>query len=100
MERRVLSELAQLGPRDAHRLIARTMLAVEAELDAALPVLRRAGAASAEVVEVGSVELSTDARVIVATRSAATGARVRAAGRPSSSRPGGISATSKRRDHR
>ncbi len=103
---RAVAPLERLGGwalpllRPGGRLLALKGEQAQAELDAALPVLRRAGAASAEVVEVGSVELLTDARVIVATRSAATGARVRAAGRPSSSRPGGISATSKRRDHR
>ena len=44
VERRVLSELADLGPRDAHRLIARTVLAVEAEMDAALTTERMAKA--------------------------------------------------------
>ncbi len=87
-----------LGP--GGRLLALKGEQAQAELDAALPVLRRSGAASAEVVAVGSALLSTDARVIVATRGATTGARVRAAARPSSSRPGGISATSKRKDHR
>ena len=44
VERRVLSGLVELGPRDAHRLIARTVLAVEAELDAALTTERVAKA--------------------------------------------------------
>ena len=42
VERRVLAGLVELGRRDAHRLIARTVLAVEAELDAALTTERMA----------------------------------------------------------
>lgn len=103
---RAVAPLERLGGwampllRPGGRLLALKGEQAQAELDAALPVLRRAGAVSAEVVEVGSVALSTDARVIVATRGATAGVRVRAAGRPSSSRPGGISATSKRKDRR
>ncbi len=103
---RAVAPLERLGGwampllRPGGRLLALKGEQAQAELDAALPVLRRVGAASADVVQVGSVTLSTDSRVVVATRSAAAGLRVRAGGRPSSARPGGISATSKRKDHR
>ena len=86
--------------RPGGRLLAQKGEQAQAELDAALPVLRRAGAVSAEVVQVGSAELATDGRVVVATRSTSVPARKRPAGRPSSDRPGGISATSKRKDRR
>ena len=103
---RAVAPLERLGGwampllRPGGRLLALKGEQAQAELDAALPVLRRVGAASADVVQVGSVTLSTDSRVVVATRSAAAGLRVRAGGRPSSARPGGISATSKRKDRR
>ena len=103
---RAVAPLERLGGwampllRPGGRLLALKGEQAQAELDAALPVLRRAGAVAAEVVLVGSAELSTDARVIVATRGAAVSTKARAAGRPSSSRPGGISATSKRKDRR
>ena len=50
VERRVLTELAELGPRDAHRLIARVVLEVEAELDAALTEQRLAASRRARRV--------------------------------------------------
>ena len=50
VERRVLTELAALGPRDAHRLVARVVLEVEAELDAALTEQRLAASRRARRV--------------------------------------------------
>ncbi len=78
--------------RPGGRLLALKGEQAQAELDAALPVLRRAGASAAEVVQVGSVALSTRARVVLATRAAAP--------QTSNARLGGISATSKRQDRR
>ena len=86
--------------RPGGRLLALKGEQAQTELDAALPGLRRAGASSAEVVHVGSTELATRARVVLATRSATAAATVRAARRPSSVRTGGISATSTRKDRR
>jgi len=50
------------------RLLALKGEQASAELDAARPALRKAGAASAEVVTVGSADLHTDARVVVVVR--------------------------------
>jgi 16S rRNA (guanine527-N7)-methyltransferase len=52
------------------RLLALKGDAADSELAAGLPALRRTGAASAEVVEVGSVDQLTAARVVVVVRGA------------------------------
>jgi 16S rRNA (guanine527-N7)-methyltransferase len=81
------------------RLLALKGEQAATELAAAGPVLHRLGAAHSAVVEVGSVELGTHARVVVVERGQ-TGAQVtRAAGRPTP-RPGGISGPSKRKNKR
>ncbi len=79
------------------RLLALKGDRAESELSAAGAALQAAGANAAEVVTVGSG--LTEARVVVVTR----GDRAVAPGRAAvkaSVRPGGISATSKRRDRR
>ncbi|MCU1592724.1 MAG: rRNA ((527)-N(7))-methyltransferase RsmG [Frankiales bacterium] len=69
------------------------------ELAAAGPVLQRLGAASSAVVEVGSLELGTHARIVVVERGSAQIATARSSARPSP-RPGGISGPSKRKNRR
>lgn len=86
--------------RPGGRLLALKGAQAQVELDAALPVLRRSGASAAEVVQVGSAELSTAARVVLATRGARVAAPVRGTPRPAAGRPGGIGATSTRKDRR
>jgi len=76
------------------RLLALKGAQAQVELDAARPVLRRSGAGAAEVVKVGCAELSTSARVVVATRGARVAAPIRGTTRPAAGRPGGTGATS------
>ncbi len=81
------------------RLLALKGEQAAVELAAAGPVLHRLGAAASSMVEVGSVELGTHARIVVVERGTATAATARSGARPSP-RPGGISGPSKRKNRR
>lgn len=83
--------------RPGGRLLALKGDRADSELSAAGAALQAAGASASEVVTVGS-EL-TEARVVVVTRSARAVPTSRTAAKPSV-RPGGICATSKRRNRR
>lgn len=85
--------------RPGGRLLALKGEQAAVELAAAGPVLHRLGAASSSVVEVGSEELGTRARIVVVERGTAQTATARSTVRPSP-RPGGISGPSKRRNRR
>lgn len=89
--------LPLLGP--GGRLLALKGEQAATELAAAGPALRVLGAASSSVVDVGSEELGTSARVVVIERGTAQLAAGRQAARPQP-RPGGINATSKRKNRR
>ena len=80
------------------RLLALKGEQADQELAGCGAALKRAGAAGAEVVDVGAAELGTNARVVVVTRGDST-PPTRTPTR-SGARPGGITATSRRRDHR
>jgi 16S rRNA (guanine527-N7)-methyltransferase len=81
------------------RLLALKGEQAATELAAAGPVLHRLGAASSAVVEVGSVEQGTHARVVVIERGLTQAASARPKARPTP-RPGGISGPSKRKNKR
>ncbi len=81
------------------RLLALKGEQAATELAAAGSVLHRFGGTAGEVVEVGSVDLGTSARVVVVTRTASATPGDRAAARPTP-RPGGISGPSKRKNRR
>jgi 16S rRNA (guanine527-N7)-methyltransferase len=81
------------------RLLALKGEQAATELAAAGPVLHRLGAASGAVVEVGSLEQGTQARVVVIERGLTQAATARAKARPMP-RPGGISGPSKRKNKR
>ena len=83
--------------RPGGRLLAQKGERADSELTGAGAALHAAGASASEVVTVGSGLSST--RVVVVTRGARTVPAGRAAGR-GAVRPGGISATSRRRDRR
>ena len=85
--------------RPGGRLLALKGEQAATELAAAGPALKLHGAVSSSVVEVGSAELSTAARVVVVDRGTAVAPTARRTARPSP-RAGGINATSKRRDRR
>jgi 16S rRNA (guanine527-N7)-methyltransferase len=81
------------------RLLALKGEQAATELAAAGPVLHRLGAASSGVVEVGSVEQGTHARVVVIERGPTRAATATPKARPTP-RPGGISGPSKRKNKR
>lgn len=81
------------------RLLALKGEQAEVELAAAGPVLHRFGAISSAVVQVGSEELGTAARIVVVERGTTASPGARTAARPSP-RAGGISSTSKRKNRR
>lgn len=81
------------------RLLALKGEQAPAELAAAGPVLHRLGASSSSLVEVGSEELGTHARIVVIERGQTQAAATRAPGRPTP-RSGGISGPSKRKNRR
>ncbi len=83
--------------RPGGRLLAQKGERADSELAAAAAALRAAGAGASEIVTVG-VGL-TETRVVVVTRGARTDPTARSAER-TSVRPGGTSATSRRRDRR
>lgn len=84
--------------RQGGRLLAMKGEQAAAELAAAGPALHRFAGIDGAVIEVGSVEHGTLARVVVVHRSASQLAAVRTS-RPTP-RPGGITATSKRKGKR
>ena len=79
------------------RLLALKGERADSELEASGAALKAAGAASSEVVTVGSG--ASQARVVVVTRGDKAVPTARAAAKPSV-RPGGISGTSKRKNRR
>jgi 16S rRNA (guanine527-N7)-methyltransferase len=81
------------------RLLALKGEQAATELAAAGPVLHRLGAASSSVVEVGSEELGTHARVVVVERGTSQAAASRPSARPTP-RAGGITGPSKRKNRR
>ncbi len=81
------------------RLLALKGEQAAVELAAAGPVLHRLGAANSSVVEVGSAELGTLARVVVVERGVTRSATARPSARPTP-RAGGISGPSKRKNRR
>ena len=85
--------------RPGGRLLALKGDQAAAELAAAGPVLHRLGAAASSVVEVGSVELGTHARVVVVERGLTQSAAPRPTARPTP-RPGRINGPSKRKNKR
>jgi 16S rRNA (guanine527-N7)-methyltransferase len=85
--------------RPGGRLLALKGEQAATELAAAGPVLHRLGAVSSAVVEVGSEELGTHARLVVVERGASAAPTARPKARPTP-RPGGISGPSKRKNRR
>ena len=81
------------------RLLALKGEQAAVELAAAGAVLQRFGAASSDVVTVGSAELGTTATIVRVVRGASATPGSRAAARPTP-RPGGISGPSKRKNRR
>jgi 16S rRNA (guanine527-N7)-methyltransferase len=85
--------------RPAGRLLALKGEQAATELAAAGPVLHRLGAVSSGVVEVGSAELGTFARVVVVERGAGQPPTGRPTARPVQ-RPGRVSGTSRQKNNR
>ncbi len=81
------------------RLLALKGEQAAVELAAAGAALHRLGAVSSEVLEVGSIELGTHARIVAIERGAGSAPAARAAARPTP-RAGGISGPSKRKNRR
>ena len=81
------------------RLLALKGEQAATELAAAGPVLHRMGASASSVVDVGSDELGTRARIVVIERGQVQASPTRPPGR-ATPRSGGISGTSKRKNRR